>query len=105
MDEKVFSSAEDGRYLVWRPDGERLNPKYVIPSGYSGRITIGFWGCKTSSGLIELREITPRMDAEEYVAILEEILKPCIRRIYPEEQFPTVKIVQDNSAVHTSSTV
>jgi len=71
MDEKVFSSAEDGRYLVWRPDGERLNPKYVLPSGYSGRISIGFWGSITSSGLMDITEITPRMDAEEYVEILE----------------------------------
>ncbi|XP_072761237.1 uncharacterized protein [Anoplolepis gracilipes] len=105
MDEKVFSSAEEGRYKVWRPKGQRLNPKYVLPSGHSGKITIGFWGSMTSHGLLDLVEITPRMDAEEYVEILEEVLKPSIRRIFPEEQYPVVKIVQDNSAVHTSRLV
>jgi transposase len=105
MDEKVFSSSEDGRRRVWRPNGSRLNPKYVVPSGTSGRITIGFWGSMTSNGLLALQEISPRMDAEEYVEILQEVLKLNIRRIYPEEQYPVVKIVQDNSAVHTSRLV
>jgi len=105
MDEKVFSSSEDGRYRVWRPNGERLNPKYVLPSGSSGRISLGFWGSMSARGLLDLIEISPRMDAEEYVEILEEVLKPGIRRIFPEEQFPIVKIVQDNSAVHTSRLV
>jgi len=27
MDEKVFSSEENGRYRVWRSNGEHLNPK------------------------------------------------------------------------------
>lgn len=48
MDEKVFSSAEEGRYRVWRPKGKRLHPKYVLSSGTSGRITLGFSGCMTS---------------------------------------------------------
>ena len=33
------------------------------------------------------------------------MLKPGIRRIFSEEQYPVVKIVQDNSAVHTSRLV
>ena len=55
--------------------------------------------------ILYLVEISPRMDAEEYVEILQETLKPSIRRIYPEEQYPVVKIVQDNIAVHTSRLV
>jgi len=59
--------------------------------------------------LLDLIEISTRMDAggcqEEYVEILEEVLKLGIRRIFPEEQFPIVKIAQDNSAVHTSKLV
>lgn len=98
IDEKVFSSSEGGRYRVWCLNGERLNPKYVVPSRTSGRITLGFWGSMSARGLIDLVEISPRMDAEEYVILLEEVLKPSIRRIFPEEQFPIVKIVQDNSS-------
>ena len=105
LDEKVFSSSEDGRRRVWRPDGQRLNPKYVIPSKHSGRITLGFWGSMTSMGLMDIIEITPHMDVEEYVEILEEVLKPSARRIFSEEQYPTLKIVQDNSSVHSSRMV
>lgn len=39
------------------------------------------------------------------VRILEDVLKLGIRRIYPEEQYLIVKIVQDNSAVYTSRLV
>ncbi|EFN74232.1 Transposable element Tc1 transposase, partial [Camponotus floridanus] len=93
MDEKLFSSAKEEPYRVWRPKGQRLNPKYVLPSGTSGRIKLGFWRCMTSHELVELTEISPRMNAKEYVEILEEILKPVIRRIFPEDQYP---ITQDN---------
>ena len=73
MDEKVFSSAAEGRYRVWRPRRERLNPNYVLLSGNSGRIMLGFWGSMTSRGLLDLVEISPRMNAEEYVEILRSV--------------------------------
>jgi len=104
IDEKVFSSADNGRHRVWWPNKERLNPKYILSSEHN-RISIGFWGSMTASGLLDLVEISPRMNVEEYVEILEEVLKPGIRRVYPEEQYPVMKIVQDNSAVHTSRLV
>lgn len=56
-------------------------------------------------GLLDLVEITPKMDATEYVKILEKVLKSSIRQVFPEEQYPVVKIVQDNSAAHTSTLV
>lgn len=105
MDEKVFSSSEDGRRRVWRPNGESLNPKYVLPISHSGRITLGFWGSMTSRGLMDIVEISPRMNAEEYIEILEETLKPSARRMYPEEEYPIIKVVHDNSGVHTSRLV
>lgn len=33
---------------------------------------------------------------------LEEIMKPAARRMYLEKQYPIIKIVHDNSDVHTS---
>lgn len=41
MDEKVFASSEDGKYHVWRPRDERLNPEYVVPWKRSGILTLG----------------------------------------------------------------
>lgn len=60
---------------------------------------------ESTRGLIDLEEMSPRMDAEEHVIILKEMLKLSIRCIFPEEQFPIVKIVQNNSAILTSRLV
>jgi len=43
LDEKVFHLQKIDDILYGRPNEECLNPKYV-PSGYNGRILIGFWG-------------------------------------------------------------
>ncbi|KMQ83027.1 transposable element tc3 transposase [Lasius niger] len=45
------------------------------------------------------------MDAIEYIDILENVLLPSIRRIYSEDDMPTFRLVQDNSAVHTAHVV
>jgi hypothetical protein len=37
--------------------------------------------------------------------ILENVLLPSVRRIYTEEDIPTFRLVQDNSAVHTAHIV
>lgn len=49
----------------------------------------------------ELIEVSSHMDALEYVNILETALLPSVRRIYTEEDMPTFRLIQDNSAVHT----
>lgn len=36
--EKVFCSADDQHKYVWRPEDHRLDPKYVLLHGQSGRI-------------------------------------------------------------------
>lgn len=83
MDEKTFSSSEDGRSLVWRPRGERLNPDFVVSHQHSGRITCGFWGFITTRGVGEIMQ----MNAEQYVYILENHFQPNVRRILPRNLF------------------
>lgn len=104
-DEKVFCSADDRRHHVWRPDGHRLDPKYVLPSGQSGRITCAMWGWISAHCPGELVEVSSHMDAFEYIDILENVLLPSVRRVYSEDDMPTFRLVQDNSAVHTAHVV
>lgn len=104
-DEKVFCSTDDRRLRVWRPRDHRLDPKYVLPSGQSGRITCGMWGWISGHCPGELVEISPHMNAIEYIDILENVLIPSVRKIYSEDDVPTFRLVQDNSAVHTAQIV
>lgn len=104
-DEKVFSSDKDGRQKVWRENGTRLHPDNVIQHHHSGRVTAAFWGWMSADGPGELVRITRRMTAVEYVNILENVLKPSVRIIYPVEELPIVRVVEDNSAVHTAVAV
>lgn len=104
-DEKVFCSADDRYKFVWRPENHRLDPKYVVPSGKSGRITCGMWGWISAHCPGELIEVSPHMDALEYIDILENVLLPSVRKIYSKDDMPTFRLVQDNSAVHTAHVV
>ncbi|KAL6252156.1 hypothetical protein P5V15_010307 [Pogonomyrmex californicus] len=104
LDEKIFCSAVD-RLQVWRLDNQRFDSKYVIPHERSGRITCAMWGWISSHGPGELIEVSPHMDAEEYVNILENVLLPTIRSIYPAEDVPIIRLIQDNSAVHSAHIV
>ena len=105
MFEQVFKSAGDSRKHVYRPYGEEhsCNPAYVVPKQWSGRITCGFWGCMSADGLMELVEIPPRMNSEDYVNILEDVMLPCARARFPEEEYPVITFMQDNAPVHTSA--
>ncbi|EFN83058.1 Transposable element Tc3 transposase, partial [Harpegnathos saltator] len=70
-----------------------------------GRITCGMWGWISAHGPGELVEVSLHMNTLEYVDILENVLLPSVRRIYAEEDMPTIRLVQHNSAVHTSRIV
>lgn len=100
MDEKTFSSSADGRRMVWRPKGERLNQDFVVEEHHSGRITCGFWGFISTLGVGEVVEINARMNAEQYVYILDNHFLPNARRILPVRQFEEIKVIEDHSAVH-----
>lgn len=100
MDEKTFSSSEDGRRLVWRPVGERLNADFVVQEQHSGRITCGCWGFITARGIGEIVQIHARMNAQQYVYILENHFLPSVRRLLPVEEYEEIKVIEDRSAVH-----
>lgn len=100
LDEKTFSSSEDGRSLVWRPRGERFNSDFVVHHYHSGRISCGIWGFITTRGVGEIIEVNARMNAEQYVYILENHFLPNVRRILPRNEFEEIKVIEDRSGVH-----
>lgn len=102
-DEKVFSSSQDTKKLLWRINNTRYDPRHVIRNRNSGRISIAFWGWMSAAGPGELVEINTRMNAAEYINILENVLLPSVRILYNAPG--RITLVQDNSAVHTSAAV
>ncbi|KAF2896441.1 hypothetical protein ILUMI_09734 [Ignelater luminosus] len=59
---------------------------------------MSMWGWMSSAGPGALIRTSPRMTAEEYVGILEDVLLPSIEAMYTGLQRFT--FVHDNSAVH-----
>lgn len=105
LDEKTFSTSEDGRRHVWRPLDRAVDPRYVVQMKTSGRLNLGYWGFISVAGAGELVEVGPHMNAAQYVDLLENVLKPGVRAVMPEEDFPTIRVVQDNSGVHRAALV
>lgn len=101
-DEKVFVSSADRRPHVWRPRDQRLNPNHVVQVHKSGRISCGMWGWISGAAIGELVQIPSRMNSTDYTRILEDVLLPSVRAVYPAEDVPVIRLVQDNSGVHTS---
>jgi hypothetical protein len=104
VDEKVFSSSSHSRKPLWRINGTRYDPNKVLHQTRSGRITCGYWGYITAAGPGELVEVSPRMNAVEYVQVLDH-LHTCLQMTYGEDFPDEVWMVQDNSSVHTSRLV
>ncbi|KAK9702797.1 DDE superfamily endonuclease [Popillia japonica] len=102
-DEKVFSTSQDTRKLIWRPNNTRLDPRNVVTIRQSSRITLAYWGWMSSAGPGELTCIGTRLNAVEYIRILEDVLLPSVGIVYPPPH--RITLVQDNSAVHTAAVV
>ncbi|XP_036143378.1 uncharacterized protein LOC118645778 [Monomorium pharaonis] len=99
-DEKSFVSSADRIPHVWRD--QRLHPNHVVPLHRSGRISCSLWGWINGTTIGELVETPPRMTSADYIRILEDVFLPSVRAIYSVEDMPVIRLVQDNSGVHTS---
>ncbi|KAI4461057.1 transposable element-related [Holotrichia oblita] len=68
---------------------------------YSGRVLGGFWGWISKAGPGELIRVSPtRFTSNTYIRVLEVVLIPTVRNIYPEDEMEQITIVQDNSPIH-----
>ena len=97
---KINRIGSDGKQWVWKQVGEGLISREVQGTVKFGGGKIMVWGCMGWEGVGQLAEVEGRMDADQYVAILEDHLVPSIEEsgIFEEEAI----FQQDNDPKHTS---
>lgn len=99
-DESKFNLRNsDGIMFVRRPKGERLNPKYCVPTfKYGGGGNVLVWGCFSGHGIGPIHRIDGIMDRFVYVNILKNVMLP-----FADEEMPVKwRFQQDNDPKHTS---
>ena len=97
---KINRIASDGRQWVWKKTGEGLIEREVQGTVMFGGGNIMVWGCLGWEGVGRLAEVEGKMNAEQYVDILENNLLPSM-----EESGISLEDVifqQDNDPKHTS---
>jgi transposase len=97
---KINRFGSDGRQWVWKQKGEGLIEREVQGTVKFGGGNIMVWGCMGWNGVGQLAEIEGKMDADQFVSILEDHLLPSLEESgIPEEQ---VIFQQDNDPKHKS---
>lgn len=97
---KINRFGSDGREWVWKEQGEGLISREVQGTVKYGGGNIMVWGCMGWNGVGHLAEVEGRMDANQYVSILEDHMLPSLEESgIPEEE---VIFQQDNDPKHTS---
>jgi hypothetical protein len=101
-DEKVFQSSHNGRVRVYRPRNSRYDERYVEPTERSGRFSVNVWGCISAVSPGVMLQVEERLNSGVYIRILENVMRPSVTRVYPNQNFI---FQQDNCSVHTSHRV
>ena len=97
---KINRFGSDGRQWVWKQKGDGLIEREVQGTVKFGGGNIMVWGCMGWNGVGQLAEIEGKMDADQFVSILEDHLLPSLEESgIPEEQ---VIFQQDNDPKHKS---
>jgi transposase len=97
---KINRFGSDGRVYVWKCHGEPLSDCLVTPTVKHGGGNIMVWGCMGWEGVGCLVEVEGKMNAQQYVEILEEGLIGTIQDWDLDEE--DVIFQQDNDPKHTS---
>lgn len=89
---KINRIGSDGRKYCRRPPGKEFDHKYTKPVVKFGGGSIMLWGCFGWSGVGPIYRVEGKMDQNQYLHILENVMEP-----YAEENLPvTWKYQQDN---------
>lgn len=97
---KINRFGSDGRQWVWKQKGEGLVEREVQGTVKHGGGNIMVWGCMEWNGIGQLAEIEGKMDADQYVSILEDHMLPSLENCGISEE--EVIFQQDNDPKHTS---
>ena len=100
---KINRFGSDGREWVWKQKGEGLIDREVQGTVKFGGGNIMVWGCMGWEGVGRLAEVEGRMDANQYVSILQDYLLPSMEESGISEEEVTFQ--QDNDPKHTSRKV
>jgi transposase len=96
-DEMRVGLHSDGRIWVWRGPRERFRPECTIPRNRQGK-SIMYWGYMTDQGCGPLIRCTNKMNAAEYVNIMEQA---CVQAICDFQKV----YMDDNAPVHRAISV
>ena len=97
---KINRMGSDGQEYVWKRAGEPLGEREIKGTLKFGGGNLMVWGCMGWNGVGILCEVEGRMNAEQYISILEE----CLLRSMEESGVDEEDIIfqQDNDPKHTS---
>jgi hypothetical protein len=101
-DEKVFQSFYNGHVRVYRPPDTRFEEQYTQSVRNSGRFSVNVWRWMSAHQLGMCTNIDNRFNALAYLDILENIMLPSVRAVFPENNFV---YQHDNCRVHTARIV
>ena len=101
-DKSIFTSANDGPVLVYRPQGQRYNPQYMPTCKCRGRVSVNCWGWISHEGGGILHCIEGHLDGLQYQHILRNIMVSSVRILYPKG---IIHLQQDHSSIHDSCVV
>ncbi|RVE41277.1 hypothetical protein evm_014068 [Chilo suppressalis] len=104
-DEKCFKSSQHGCQNLWRINHTRYEPRNVRPNNESGRIVINMWGWMSADGPGELAHIDGRDTGQTYRELLEEVMLPSVRTVYPVDEVPSFAFFLDNCSIHRARVV
>ena len=97
---KINRIGSDGRKYVWKVAGDPLQDREVQGTVKFGGGSLMVWGCMGWNGVGILAEVEGKMNAEQYVSILEGSLLPSMKNSgIPKE---SIIFQQDNDPKHSS---
>jgi hypothetical protein len=101
-DEKVFQSSPNGQLRVCRRRNTRYDEQYIQKTERSGRFSVNMWAWifVVSPGV--MLHVEPRLNADIYIMILEDVMLRSVRRVFPSGDFI---FQQDNCPIHTAHRV
>lgn len=102
---KINLHGSDGRQYVWKRPGEKLSDRLIQPTVKYGGGSIMIWGCMTYWGVGRIALVEGRMNANDYIEILDANLLPTIADLCAQPGGPRrnqVIFQQDNDSKHTS---
>jgi hypothetical protein len=97
---KINRMGSDGQEYVWKKAGEPLGEREVKGTLKFGGGSMMVWGCMGWNGVGVLCEVEGRMNAEQYISILEECLLRSMQESVVDEE--DIIFQQDNDPKHTS---